>query len=161
MKIEAGAGQSGFTLVEFIIVLVLLGIFSAVVSIRWRSAGAYTVRAQADLLAANIHHAQNLSSTQGRLLRLNVYPDQYCATVPPETACANAIKDPATSKPFHVVLANAVLLTGSSTDFDSLGRPIDSAGLITIARKFQLAADATTWSVILAPNTGFVSAEAP
>lgn len=161
MKIEAGAGESGFTLVEFIVVLVLLGIFSAVVSVRWRSAGAYTVRAQADWLAANIQHLQNLSSTQGRVLRLNIHPDRYCATLPPETDCAKAIKDPATSKPFHVVLADAVLLAGSSVDFDSLGRPVDSAGLLTTARKLQLTADTTTWSVILSPNTGFVSVAAP
>jgi len=161
MKIETSASQAGFTLVELTMVIVLLAIVAVVVSIHWLSAGAYTVPDQADLLAGNIRHIQTMATAQGRTLRLNIYSDRYCATVPPNTDCAQAIIDPATSQSFIVVLADAVTLTGTSTDLDSLGRPKDNGGLLSSPRTFQLKADSTTWSVTLIPVSGFVGVTTP
>lgn len=161
MKTETAATQAGFTLVELTMVIVLLTIIAAV-SIRWRSAGEHTVPTQTDLLAGNIRHLQTLATTRGGTLRLNIYSDRYCATVPPDTDCAKAIVDPATNQRFTVVLADAVTLTGTSpTDLDSLGRPNDASGLLSSSRIFQLKADSTTWSVSLIPVSGFVEVATP
>lgn len=144
-----------------IMVVVLLAVI-AVVSVRWLSAGESTVVTQADLLAANIRHIQSLAATRGTRLRLNINPNGYCATLSPATACAGAIPDPATGLPLSVTLADAVTLTGTSTDFDSLGRPRDTAGALLAAnRSFQLTANPTTWTVTLAPLTGFVTVTTP
>lgn len=160
MKIEASASQSGFTLVELTMVIVLLAVLAAV-SIRWQSAGEYTVPGQADLLADSIRHIQNMATAQGRSLKLNIYSDRYCATVPPDTDCAKAIVDPATNRPFTIVLVDAVTLTGTSTDLDSSGRPKDTGGLLSSPRIFKLKADSTTWSVTLIPVSGFVEVATP
>ena len=162
MKIGRPFSQAGFTLVELIMVIVLLAVVAVTVSIRWTSAGERTVPVQADLLAGNIRHLQALAIIQGRTLRLNIYSDRYCATVPPDTDCAKAIVDPATNQRFTVVLADAVTLTGTSpTDLDSLGRPNDAGVLLSSSRIFQLKADSTTWSVSLIPVSGFVGVATP
>ena len=161
MKIGKPLRQAGFTLIELIAVIVLLAAVAVTVSIRWTSAGEHTVSAQADLLAGNVRHLQAVAIIQGRTLRLNIYPDRYCVTVPPETDCALAIVDPATSLPFTVVLADALALSGTSTDLDSLGRPRDAAGLLAASRIFKLKADSTTWSVSLIPVSGFVTVATP
>ena len=161
MKIEKLSRQAGFTLVELIMVIVLLAIVAVTVSIRWTSAGEHTVPVQADLLAGNIRHLQALAIIQGRTLRLNIYPDRYCATVPPDTDCAKAIVDPAINQRFTVVLADALALSGTSTDLDSLGRPKDTGGLLSSSRIFKLKADSTTWSVSLIPVSGFVEVATP
>ena len=162
MKPETPARQTGFTLVELAIVLILLAVLAAVAAIRWQSAGEYTVPGQTDLLAGNIRHIQTLASAQGRTLRLNIYIDRYCATVPPNTDCAKAIIDPATGKPFTVLLTHAVTLTGISTDLDSFGRPKDSAGLLlSTPRIFKLKAETTMWSVTLSPVSGFIAVATP
>lgn len=161
MKIEMPTKQAGFTLVELIMVIVLLAIVAATVSIRWTSAGEHTVPVQADLLAGNIRHLQALATAQGRSLRLNIYSNRYCVTVPPDTDCAKAIVDPATNQRFTVVLADAVTLTGTSTDLDSLGRPNDAGALLAASRIFQLKADSTTWSVSLIPVSGFATVATP
>lgn len=143
-------------------VMVLMSVLVAV-SIRWLSAGAYTISTQADLLAANIRHIQTLAATQGIRIRLNINATGYCATLPPATACTSAIADPATGLPLSVTLTDAVTLAGTSTDVDSLGRPIDAAGaLLTANRIFQFTAtNSPGWSVTLAPLTGFVTVTTP
>lgn len=161
MNPETPTTQTGFTLVELIVVMAILAVLVAVVSIRWQSAGEHTAPNQADLLAGNIRHIQTMATTQGKTLRLNIYLDHYCATVSPDTDCAKAIVDPATSTPLTVFLADAVTLTGISTDFDSFGRPKDSAGLLSTPRTFTLKADTTTWSITLSPITGFVAVTTP
>jgi len=154
--------QAGFSLIELVVVFVLLAVLAAVAALNWRTTGENTVGYQVDLLARNLRHVQGLAATQGRTLRFNVASTQYCVTLPPATTCATPIIDPATGKPFIVVLSHGVTLTVvPSTDFDSLGRPKDVGGLLTASRTFKLQAEVTAWSALLRPLTGFVQVTSP
>lgn len=157
MKKKVSSREVGFTVIELVVAIALVTVFAAVVSMHWQSAGENTVSTQADLFAGNLRHAQNLATSRGGTLRLNVYSDRYCITIPFDTDCAKAIMDPATSQPFSVVLADAVTLSGSSTDYDNFGRPKDAGKLLSLPRIFKLKADTTTWLVTLMPITGFVT----
>ena len=152
--------QTGFSLIELIVVMVLVSILAVTVALRWRSTGEVTVTYQIDLLARDLRHVQGLAIVQGRTLRFNVESARYCATAAPDKICGKAITDPATGAPFIVPLQHGVTLTGTSTEFDSLGRPKDGT-LLAAARTFTLAADTTTWSAKLLPLTGFVKVAAP
>lgn len=152
--------QTGFSLIELVVSLVLVAVLAASVAPRWRSGGEATVGFQIDLLARDLRHTQGLAAAQGRTLRFNVEPARYCVTAAPDTTCDKAIRDPATGKPFIVVLSHDVTLTGTSTELDSLGRPKDGA-LLAVARVFRLTAEETVWSAVLRPLTGLVEIKTP
>lgn len=152
--------QTGFSLIEIVVALVLVAVLAASVAPRWRSSGETTVGFQIDLLARNLRHAQGLAATQGRTLRFHVEPTRYCVTAAPDTTCDKAIRDPATGKPFLVVLSHDATLTGTSTELDRLGRPKDGT-LLAAARVFRLTAGETAWSAVLRPLTGFVEVKSP
>lgn len=152
--------QAGFGLIELVVVLVLATVLAASAALRWQSTGENTVGFQIDRLARDLRHTQGLAITQGRTLRFNVEPARYCVTAAPDSACAKAIVDPATGKPFVVPVQHGVTLSGASTEFDSLGRPKDGA-LLGASRTFRLKAETTSWSAALRPLTGFVEVASP
>lgn len=152
MDTTPSSQQTGFTLLELVAVLLLLGILSTSLFLRW-SPGASTLSAQAEQLARTLRHAQSLALAQGRSLRFAV----QSATAYAITDGAATITDPQGAVQAYT-LANGVTLAGNNLDFDSLGRPIDAANnLIATAQSWTLSAAGATANVSASPLTGFVT----
>lgn len=84
-----------------------------------------------------------------------------CVNSPGPAPCdVSPVLDPATNKPFNVVLQSGLTLSSSSavTDFDSLGRPVSAGSIIstTPARTFTLTAGVSTRNIVLSAITGYV-----
>lgn len=62
---------SGFTLIELIVVLTLVGVLSAYAVVRWPPSNALILPAQADQFVTDIRHTQMLAMRWGRALRLS------------------------------------------------------------------------------------------
>ena len=156
--------QIGFTFVELIIVLVVVGILSVVAAVGSVSTADVTLPSQAQKLASDIRHTQTLATTWGRSLRLSVSgcpsSGTYCvscvtltAGVPP--CDTSPVIDPATGSSFNVSLQKGVALTGTPTpqlDFNSLGQPTQPAA--PAGASYTLGGAVT---VTVAPLTGFVT----
>ena len=144
--------QSGFTLIELVTVLILLGILMSSLYLRG-SPSTPSLNAQADQLARTLRHAQSLSLTQGRSLTLEV---QSTTNYVVSDAGATITDPQGTVQAFTLV--NGVTLAGGDLDFDSLGRPIDATdNLIATAQTWTLSVNGSTTSVRVEPLTGFVS----
>lgn len=142
----------GFTLIELVIVLVMLGTLAAYAIPRW-AADDTTVAAQAARLARDLRHAQTIAMNQGRTLSFDIQaPSGYRVT-----DSVTAITDPATMQNFQITLDNSVSVAGSDTDFDSLGRPTSSGTLLTAPRVFTLSGTSRTATITVSAVTGFVS----
>lgn len=129
--------QAGFTVVELIIVVVVLGIISAYAIMKTVSPGVATLPSQAQTMANDIRHAQSLAYTGGKSLRLllvgsNQYAVYSCVantagTILCNTTSTDPIMDPATGQQFIGTLQKGVtlsVLSGTSPlDFNSLGQP--------------------------------------
>lgn len=151
-------------MIELIMVLIVLGVLVAVTASRWNATDA-TAGYQADLLARNIRHMQILAMSWGQPLRLTVASPTYsvsCVTASTTAPCnASPVIDPAAGNAFSETLANNVTLAGVAIDIDSLGRPVSGGALLTANRVYTLTAGAQTWSVTVAPLTGFTTVSSP
>ena len=144
----------GFTLIELIVVVVLVGILSAFVVSRAmpRAGDSTTAGYQAQRLASDLRHAQMLALAWGRALTFTASGNSYSvvcvATGGPCVSTTSPVVDPGRDGPFTVNM-EGVSLNSASTTFDILGKP-------SAAASFTLSSGAT---VSVAANTGFVTVQ--
>lgn len=159
----------GFTVVELVITMVLIGILSAVVANRIGAKGQHSVNVQADLLRRNLSHLQLLAISESVRLNLTVVSGGYTVSSCSASDCTGTVTDPATGAAFSVNVtanddgsASGVTFTGGigSYYFDSLGRPVSAATgatLLTGPSTFQLSGSGRAVTVTVQPITGFAS----
>ena len=169
---------AGFTLIELVMVLVLIGILAVFVApklgdVTSSNAGAFT-----DKLRADIRYAQNLAMT--RNLRSRAYfngtgtapPSGYAIVSSFTSTCTSfvAATDPALSSSLTITLgtgsyANISVAPGTKClEYDSLGRPYDCIGNLTICSSVLSgmtvtikAGAAAAGSVTISQETGAVN----
>ncbi len=142
----------GFTLIELIMVLVILGVLSAYVLARW-SPGDSAVHAEAAQLARDLRHAQALAMSLGTPLDFVASGGGYSVT-----DGTSIIQDPSRGEPFLHTLANGVNRGGTcgTVRFDTLGRPLSGGNLMIAACTHTLSGPSVSSTVTLTPVTGFV-----
>lgn len=155
--------QSGFTTIEMIMVIVIIAVLSVVAASRW-SATDNTLPYQADLLARNVRHMQILAMSWGKSLRLTSSGSTYsvaCVTAAAAPCNVSPVVDPVTGAPFSVTLDNSATLTAATIDIDSLGRPVSAGTPVATSQSITLSGGLQTWTVTVAPITGFVTVSSP
>src|SRR5512145_1225264 len=129
---KTGVHQKGFTIIEIVAVLLVIGIISAVVISRASSKTAYSLDAEVQILKSHLRHAQvrALSDdvTWGIAFSGNAYTLQKdgaaaTATLPNESGATHQ-------------LTNGVAITsgaGSTVTFNSMGSPGDATISLTLS----------------------------
>jgi MSHA pilin protein MshC len=168
----------GFTLIELIMVIVLLGILAVFVAPRLPSVTGTNAAAFADKLKADIRYAQNLAMTQNR--RARVYFNGFAGPPGPGYAAAidnsatgnctsfSPIADPAGGGNLSIALNigdYAGITVNPDVDcleYNSLGRPYDCSEPPPNCSGASLAGDMTIWilpagSVTITAQTGAVN----
>ena len=147
----------GFTLFEFILVLILTAILSAVVIEKWPGSS-INITAQADRLISDIRYVQSLSMTRGQRYRINFTATSYSITDAAGTTPVPHPMNNATS----VALNSDITLTTTHgfLVFDGNGAPYTTATLPGTALAsdavITLTTNGATRTIRISPQTGRV-----
>ena len=148
--------QTGFTLVELVIVIVVLGVMSAYATMKRSSPAEITLPSQAQKMASDIRHTQTLAYTWGKRMRLSVATPGANGTY--RVICFAGTPACTTSNDFSVTLEKGIVLAGSTLYFNSLGQPSDSSGSpVASATSYTLGSSSDTETVSVAALTGLVT----
>lgn len=141
--------RKGFTLIELIMVIVVIGIMAAVVAPRLGSVSTSKAAAFREKLRADIRYAQNLAMTQNRRYRVyfngNPAPNPGYAVVNDSNAnstwgeAGEFAMDPASGTNLSIALNTGKYegITAASTvnpiEFNTLGKPTGGATTVTVS----------------------------
>ena len=137
------ANAQGFTLVELVIVILLLGILAAAALPVFFDLGSYRDRSAYDEVAGALRYAQKLAVASGCAVRVDLtsgsgYALQQHATDCTSGSFADISGHPVTSDSFSQVNLSA---SPSSFIFDAMGRS-DAAATVTVGgRSIQVIAE--------------------
>jgi len=152
---------AGFTLLEIVFTVVLLGIFAKFAMMKLMPPATLTLPAQAQSLADVIRRGQSLAVVRGERTRVSVTTSGVNGSVavacPASTPC---------NTDTSITVKQGAALTGATVYFNSLGQPVDSAGNAltgdaTFTLSYTTGATSATYRVTVAPLTGRVSVLSP
>jgi MSHA pilin protein MshC len=153
------AKETGFTMIELIVVMIIVGIMAVAVIPRMSLLGGFDAVGYADQIEAYLRYAQKSALAQRRNVRVVVSSDPSTAPLLcvaalatdacPASCAASNLSYPVTYRP-----ASGVQLTGASSFcFDTMGRP---SAVQSIAFKDSSGTLAKT--VVVEAETGYIHA---
>ena len=149
---------AGFTLIELVVTILLLGIVAAVAAPRFFQARTFDSRGFYDKATATVRYAQKTAVAWRRAVYVCVTGTQITAGTP--NTCAQQLDGP--SGKLNFVAPSGVTLNAVTFGFDGLGRPVNSAGVTlatttTITFTSTIAGDPAR-QIVVAAETGYVVA---
>ena len=128
---------TGFTLVELIVVILLVGILSVAAIPRFFSDDGFKARGIADEIITSIRHAQRLAMTRGAQHRIDVEPTYYYVCKSNGNNCAingTNVRHPNGQNKYLIDATKGLpanLITSTiHVEFNSLGQPVDATGAL-------------------------------
>ena len=162
--------QSGMTLIELVIVIIVLSILVATGSAQIGSTNEMMLSQQAKKFASQIRHAQFLATNWGCDIKLTMTASKYEATYQTTSTAegkadcisGNIVNDPASFDNLSITLENSASFTGGTIFyFDNFGRPKDSATDVLLGNiNIDMTTGTSTWRITINSLTGFVSSTA-
>jgi type II secretion system protein H len=161
-------GGSGFTLIELIIVVVILGIAAAMAIPMMSSASSMQVRSAAGMVAADLEYAKSMAISTGQVHA--VVFDDAAESYEIQDSTGNIIAHPV-RKGFNYVIdfqndsrldrvdiVNVDFNANATVKFDYLGMPWDAGDVPLNNGVVTLRAGDDTWTVTVEAVTGYISA---
>jgi MSHA pilin protein MshC len=153
VKPRAGTvSAGGFTLVELVVTLIIIGLLAAVIGPRFIGNDAFASRGFFDEAHSVVRYAQKTAIAWRR-------PVFVCVTATTVSAgtvsgCGSLVVHPATGDPLTTTAPSGVTLTSASFSFDGGGRPNPNAQT-TIAFTSGIAGDPAR-QIVVEAGTGYV-----
>jgi len=139
---------SGFTFVELMVVIIIVGILAVVAVGKLTAVDSFTVQGFFESVKATTRFAQKLAVAQRTLVVVVVNPGgiSVCYT---DAGCASPVTDPTTGKAMSLNAPAGVTVSGVSQTFDGLGRATPGGVIAVIG-------GGVTNNLVVEPQTGYV-----
>ena len=142
----------GFTMVELVVIIVIVGIMAAVIVPRFIGSDTFASRGFHDEAQSVVRYAQKVAIAWRR-------PVFVCVTATVVSAgtasgCSTLVVNPLTGNPLTAAAPSGVTLTPASFSFDGAGRPSPNAQ-VTIAFTSGIAGDPAR-QIVVEAETGYV-----
>ncbi|MGD0278176.1 MAG: type II secretion system protein [Smithella sp.] len=149
--------QGGFTMIEIISVLVLIGILTLVAIVKLTSTNYYNLAAETEVVKAHLRYAQSRAINSRNVSGINFSSGSYTFFINGNTANVRMLPDQ--NGAGNVTLPGGMSITTGIVAFDSWGKPFtDAAGTQAQSgsRTLTLSQGSNTSVITITPNTGFV-----
>jgi MSHA pilin protein MshC len=122
--------SEGFTLVELIAVITVIGILAAIAGPKFIGNDVFETRGAQGTLLSALRYAQKTAVAQRKVVYVYANPTNRTICLGFTSNCSNAVIDPATQSAYSKTLSSVVTLSATNTSlgFDGLGRPVPNAG---------------------------------
>ncbi|HWK82394.1 MAG TPA: prepilin-type N-terminal cleavage/methylation domain-containing protein [Caldimonas sp.] len=157
--------QRGFTIAELVIVMVVVGVLSAVALPRLFDQSEFAARGGRDFLASGLRYAQKSAIAMRRNVCLDIAGSTVAATIataPGSDQSCNAgaaLVHPANNlafaDPANALPGGAAVTASASVIFDAAGRPL-TAPAAPLAAAMTISVAGHPVSVTIEPETGLV-----
>ena len=148
---KPGAGfQRGFTLVELIMVMVIVGILAVFVAPRFFDANVFKSRGFADQVKASLRYAQKAAIAQHRFICAAFTGNSVTLSIGATAACGTPLQSPTGDASYVITAPAGIVFAAVPTNFsfDALGKPTSAPQTISIT--------GATNSITIEAETGYV-----
>lgn len=133
-KRRSARPASGFTLIELVTVIMILGILSIFVAPKLIGSDGINIRGFSDQTAAYLRYAQKTAVAQRRTVCVEFGASSVLlriASNPGQTTCALDLQGPTGGAPALLLAKSGAAFAGGAPvnfNFDGLGQPVDASG---------------------------------
>lgn len=155
----ARARSSGFTLVELIGVMIIIGILAVAALPRFFDRQIFESRGFHDELLSALRYAQKSAIAQRRSVCVVFEANSATlkiSSLANSNTCDKDLRSPTGASPFAVTARNGVSFAAAPASFlfNSLGQPVNAAGVAVATQTIQVSD--TGRSIIIETDTGYV-----
>jgi MSHA pilin protein MshC len=145
--------HSGFSLIELVVVIVIIGVISIFASARISGSVAQT-RGFYDELLSQVQFARKVAIAQRRgvFVVIGATQSRLCYAAD----CAAGVASPTGEVPFRVAVPSNVAPTVVTFQFDALGRPRNDVGALTSAPLVVTVTGDMNYLITVQHETGYV-----
>lgn len=146
---------AGFTLIELVMVMILVGILAFTALPRFANKGTFDARGFFDQSIQMLRYAQKVAIAQRRDVFVNITASTICLTYVADASCSsvvNVVLNPADQQSFSKTAPNGVSFAAAvSFSFNALGRPNPNAAYL-----INVNGDGMTRTITVERETGYV-----
>lgn len=141
--------QHGFTLVELVMAMVIIGILAAVVAPRFFDSNVFRSRGFADQVQATLRYAQKIAIARHRFVCAAFTASSITFTTGATAACGTTLASPTGDASYVITAPSGIAFGALPTDFsfDALGRPSTNQTITIVG---------ATNPIIVEAETGYV-----
>jgi len=160
-KPRAPSCQHGFTLVELVMVMIIVGILAVFAAPRFFDADIFKSRGFADQVQASLRYAQKIAIAQRRNVCVAMTAGGITLTIASASGAASAcdtnLISPTGESPYKISTPSAAITLSpvQTFIFNALGKPFDTLGNPSVAQKTITISGATN-PIIVEAETGYV-----